>query len=265
MKGTIFDIKKYAIHDGPGIRTTVFLKGCPLNCWWCHNPEGIKKEPERAPDFEGGFKLNPSPDKPDLIGQEVTDEDLFKEIIKDRIYYEESGGGVTFSGGEPLLQPDFLASMLAKCRKEDIHTALDTCGEVDFDTIANLAPKIDFFLYDIKLIDDGEHRKYTGASNEKILANLKKLSKRDSKINLRFPVIPGITDSSDNIEGIIDFVKDLGGICKINLLPYHNVKSKYEKLGKKYKLSQTESMEEDKLEEIKRKFESTEIETEIGG
>ncbi len=265
VKGTIFDIKKYAIHDGPGIRTTVFFKGCPLSCQWCHNPEGIRKEPERAPDYDGSFKLDPASSKSDLIGEEVTAEAVFEEIMKDRIYYEESRGGVTFSGGEPFLQPEFLDALLSKCGREEIHAAVDTAGSVDYDIINDLAPKIDLFLYDVKILDPDKHEKYTGIGNEKILTNFEKLTKQDVEIHLRFPVIPGITDDTDNINALLDFIGGLRGISKINLLPYHDVTKKYDKLNKEYRLSGLGSVEEEKLENIKRKFENEGIRAEIGG
>ena len=264
-EGIIFDVKKYAIHDGPGIRTTVFLKGCPLNCWWCHNPEGIDKKPERAPDFNGGFKLNDPFTQSNIIGEKVSDEDLFREILKDRIYYEESGGGVTFSGGEPLLQHKFLKSMLEKCKEEGFYTALDTTGYAEFTIISEILPLVDVFLYDLKIIDNEKHQKYTGVSNKKIIDNLKRLSKLDSRINLRVPIIPDITDTEENIEGMINLMDNINGICKVNLLPFHNVKKKYAKLDKEYKLSESKSIKEDELKKIKDQFETSGIVTEIGG
>ena len=148
-KGIIFDIKKYALHDGPGIRTTVFLKGCPLNCWWCHNPEGQNPEPER-------FLTNQTVNH-EIIGREVTVDEVIAEIEKDRIFYDESGGGATFSGGEPLMQPDFLKNLLTACQIRDISTVLDSCGYAAWEIIEKIKDKVDLFLYDLKMIDDKKH------------------------------------------------------------------------------------------------------------
>jgi len=212
--GFIFDIKRYAIHDGPGIRTTVFLKGCPLDCWWCHNPEGggcisdwgAKDDPERY-----------------LSGRAISVAVVMDEVCRDTVFYDQSGGGVTFSGGEPMMQIDFLHRLLSGCREKGIRTALDTCGYAppeDFEKIADL---VDLFLYDIKLIDDDLHRKYTGVSNRLILGNLNLLSGNGNHIIARLPLIPGITDTEENVIAVAEYMKGNRVLREISLLPYNEL------------------------------------------
>lgn len=235
----IFDIKKFAIHDGPGIRTTVFFKDCPLDCAWCHNPE-CKSD---------GAGLHAG-----LSRQELFDE-VFKEIKKDRIFYEQSGGGATFSGGEPLLQIGLLGDLLAACKKAGIHTAVDTCGHVDYRDFEAISDRVDLFLYDLKLMDDEVHRKYTGASNRLILENLDKLITAGTDIRVRVPLIPGITDSDENLNGIADYVASPGNARPVNLLPYNLFgRSKYKKLGKSNPLGDLQTQSEDELKRMSRIF-----------
>jgi pyruvate formate lyase activating enzyme len=270
-KGYIFDIKRYAIHDGPGIRTTVFLKGCPLSCSWCANPEGqrssrdfifwldrclacdacigackkyaIFKENgnlriinESRCDFCGDCVRECYSEALQIIGREMGVEELVKEIEKDKGFYLESGGGVTFSGGEPFSQPAFLNEMLMACKSRNIHTAIDTCGYVSWDTIKKTIPYVDLFLYDIKLMDERKHKEFTGVSNRLILSNLQKLVKTHQVI-LRVPLIPHINDGLDSIERLAEFLLKLRKIKKIDLLPYHKLGvSKYELLDRKYAL-----------------------------
>jgi len=172
-EGIIFDIKRYAINDGPGIRTTVFIKGCPLNCWWCHNPEGIKINIENLNKTK---KINSKINQNKIFGYKINVKNLTNEILKDYIFYKESKGGVTFSGGEPLLQIDFLHSMLIECKKNNINTAIDTCGYSTIKKIEKIYDHVDLFLYDLKFIEDKQHEKYTGKSNKIILSNLKYLT-----------------------------------------------------------------------------------------
>ncbi|MDH4157540.1 MAG: glycyl-radical enzyme activating protein [candidate division Zixibacteria bacterium] len=207
MNGTIFDIKKFAIHDGPGIRTTVFFKGCPLDCWWCHNPECRETTDNQAA----------------VPGREVSVSEVMTEIEKDTVFYEQSGGGVTFSGGEPLAQMDFLKTLLGACRQKEIHTALDTCGFAPWEEFEKILGLVDLFLYDLKIMDDTQHRKYTGQPNALILENLQRLSREDVRINLRVPLVPGITDSDDNLDAIAGFVSNLPGISHVSLLPYNKL------------------------------------------
>ena len=184
VKGIIFDIKHYAIHDGPGIRTTVFLKGCAASCWWCHNPESQCLEIEktaRTNTFDGICV-----EEEEIVGNLMTVEEVMHEIMKDKVFYDESGGGATFSGGEPLIQPDFLKAVLKHCRNRGIHTTLDTTGYASWETFKSIIPNVDLFLYDIKFVDDSQHQKYTGVSNASILYNLKNLVRHKKKIILRF-------------------------------------------------------------------------------
>jgi pyruvate formate lyase activating enzyme len=264
--GTIFDVKKYAIHDGPGIRTTVFLKGCPLNCQWCHNPESINPEPEPSLDYRDPFRLDPfAEDVSSLIGEEVTVENLLEKILKDRIYYEESSGGVTFSGGEPLAQIDFLESLLAGCKEEGISTAIDTSGLAPKDSMLRITDKVDLFLFDLKLVDEELHKKYTGSGNKTILENLRLLMERNSEIELRFPLIPGITDRKENVRGIKKLIREGAGINSISILPFHDVEKKYDKLGRDFELAGLNPPGEKDIRNVVEELEKTGIKVEVGG
>ena len=252
MRANIFDISKASYVDGPGIRTTVFFKGCNLRCAWCHNPEsqsfetqmlfyknrctGCKKCKEKCPnslkncDFCGKCALFCPHDAREICGKEYTVDEVFYEIVKDKSFYEASGGGVTFSGGECMLQIDFLEEILKKCKDEGIHTAVDTAGYVSFDKFERILPYTDMFLYDVKIADNEKHKKYVGAPNELIIENLKKLITLGKRVWVRVPVISGINDSIDEILAI----KALSsGAEKIELLPYHAMgEHKYSALGK---------------------------------
>ncbi len=224
VTGIIFDIKKYAVHDGPGIRTTVFFKGCPLSCWWCHNPES------RSPLPESHVVKSPAGPEKDIaapreakIGRKVTVQKIVTEVLKDEIFYDQSGGGVTFSGGEPMLQPDFLLELLISCKDHGLHTAVDTSGHAEFSAFDRVRKYIDLFLFDIKVMDDAEHQKYTGVSNREILANLKQLASDGEQIIVRVPLIPEISDSRANLEAVVEFLKPLKSIRQINLLPYNKL------------------------------------------
>lgn len=254
--GLIFNVQRYSVQDGPGIRTTVFFKGCPLNCAWCHNPEGISPRREVAVIHSRCVRCGachevcrrPSEPPPDgagdltrrtpclvcgscveacptgarqWVGRQVSVSGLMKEILADRIFYEDSGGGVTFSGGEPLLQSRFLAVALAACRSEGIHTAVDTCGHGSPDDLLTLAPHTDLFLYDLKLIDDARHRACTGVSNARILSNLRALAERRATLWIRMPVIPGLNDDLPNLEATAALVSELPAVQEVQLLPYH--------------------------------------------
>lgn len=258
MKGRIFDIKRFAVHDGPGIRTTIFFKGCPLRCLWCHNPEGIESGPEimSRPDrcaiscrkclkgtSRGAFSKSRGRvsvdrsrcDKRDyalaadaclydalqLIGRTVGIDELVAEVEKDRIFYEQSGGGVTFSGGEPLLQAEFVSGLSDALRARGFHSALDTSGLAAWDVLKKIALKSDLVLYDLKIIDDAAHRKYTGVSNRRILENLRRLSTLGREIWIRLPLVPGVNDDDRNIRATADFLKPLGNIARVSLLAYH--------------------------------------------
>ena len=212
--GTIFNLQHYAVHDGPGIRVTVFLKGCPLRCWWCHNPESQTPQPDAH------------------VGRVMRVSEVMREIEKDVIFFDESGGGVTFSGGEPLMQPEFLRALLFECQRRAIHTALDTSGYAPPDVFEAMLPLVDLVLYDLKLIDDAAHRQYTDVSNAPILRNLALLAASHKPLRLRFPVIPGITDTETNLRDIWRVAAALPERPRIQLLPYHRIAAgKYQRLG----------------------------------
>ena len=252
MTGTIFDIKRFAVHDGPGIRTTVFLKGCPLHCSWCHNPEGIDPKPCKVTKV---LKLNGREfTKEETIGYEISVEKLYIELEKERVFIEESGGGVTFSGGEPLMQPDFLTEMLKICKKDGIHTAVDTSLFASWETVKTVSKHTDLFLIDLKPMDDTEHRKHTGVSNQRIQENLKKLSITNKNILVRIPMIPGITTIPQNIFEIITFLKSLQ-ITNIELLPFHNrANEKYKRIDLTNAFEHIESLQRKDIIDIEKQF-----------
>ncbi|MCX6235060.1 MAG: glycyl-radical enzyme activating protein [Bacteroidetes bacterium] len=264
MKGLIFNIMRYAIHDGPGIRTTVFMKGCPMRCWWCHNPESQLSEPEqinRQRTLDGIVF-----EDIEITGKWMDAEEVMEVIKKDRVFYDESGGGVTFSGGEPLMQPEFLEEILSLCKTEHVHTTLDTCGIESTEVLAGLTDKVDLFLYDLKFIDDDLHLKYTGVSNTPVLENLRFLASEHCQIWIRIPLIPGITDTEVNLNDIREFLLTLPSIKKIDLLPYHDIaRNKYIRLGREYKLPAAGKVSEGKMDEIKSYFSESGYEINIGG
>ena len=299
-KGIIFDIKRYAIHDGPGIRTTVFFKGCPMRCLWCHNPEGLVPEPELAfiktrclqdcnecvescargalsrqdqdismdrekCDLCGDCVQVCPTEALEIVGRWMSVEEVMREIEKDMIFYDDSKGGVTFSGGEPLLQPEFLNALLEECKKKGIHTSLDTSGYATLENLVRIKDKVDLFLYDIKMIDDEKHKKTTGVSNKSILDNLRKLSEKGNKIAVRIPVIPEINNADEDISKIAEFITTLEKIKEICLLSYHNIgRHKYEKLNRPFMMKKTEPLSEENKEKIKKKFEHFGFKVRIG-
>ena len=265
MKGLIFDIKRFALHDGPGIRTTVFLKGCPLNCLWCHNPES------RCFDTESYMHVDKLEGKvfrkQKEIGYWKTVEKVMIEIEKDKIFFEESGGGVTFSGGEPFAQYKFLTGLLTACRNKYIHTSVDTTGYIKREQLKNVYKLVDLFLYDLKHMDDKLHKKYTGVSNKLIIENLKWLSNRKRNIIIRFPVVPGYNDSKKNIDLMRFLLENLYPDVKhIDLLPYHKMAgSKAKRLGLKQQVDEIEEPDAQKLGYIRKKFEEIGFTVGIGG
>lgn len=293
------NIQKYSIHDGPGIRTTVFLKGCPLNCWWCHNPESQKVSPEimffkerctlcgscikrctqKAIEFVDGY---PTVDESkctlcgkccdfcpnnarELVGSNLTVKELMKEIIKDEAFYDESNGGVTFSGGEPLMHADYLNNVLKVCKTKGIHTTIDTSGYATWEQFEKIVDNVDLFLFDIKHMDNEKHLKYTGVGNVLIFENLIKLSQRGNNIYIRMPIIAGINDDDENIELSVKFLSKLN-IIHVNLLPYHKMgMDKYRRINREYKLSGLETPSDEVISKIADKFKKAGIKIKIGG
>ncbi len=297
--GTVFNIQKYSLHNGPGIRTTVFLKGCPLSCWWCHNPEsrGMDSEIlfiedkciacgdcERVCPSEAiklthkGIKLDkakcilcgkcsescPS-EALEKIGRKMRAEEVMDEVKKDRVFYEESGGGVTFSGGEPLIQINFLENLLTLSKQMGIHTVVDTSGYSSWENIDRIKGNVDIFLYDIKHMDNEKHKKYIGIPNVLILENLKRLVRSGSRIWVRIPLIPGINDDFFNIARTCEYISSLR-LKDLYILPYHNIaKEKYKRLGMKYKIPDAYSLEDKELREISKLFKNYGLNVKIGG
>jgi pyruvate formate lyase activating enzyme len=262
---TVFDIKRFAVHDGPGIRTTVFLKGCPLDCWWCHNPESRNREPQEVSftrklgEKEVGSKK--------VYGRVMAVQHVIREILKDRLFIEESGGGVTFSGGEPLYQPDALYELLKACSKYSLHTTIDTCGYAQWKVFERILPFTDLFLFDLKLIHREKHFKYTGVSNDLVLANLEKLINNRANVELRIPVVPGVNAYKDEISLFKDFLTEKAGkILKIHLLPYHETaENKYTKLNIKNRMKDLEPGEVVKIEDFRHQLENAGFDVGIGG
>jgi pyruvate formate lyase activating enzyme len=223
--GTVFDIQRAALHDGPGIRTVVFLKGCFLRCEWCHNPESWSVELQVAaqPDSTGEYRS---------FGRQMAVEDVMRIVLRDRIYYEESGGGLTLSGGEPTLQFDFCRALLRAAREHGLHTCLDTSGHNSQQAFVELLPLVDLFLFDYKLTDSDAHLRWTGAGNELILSNLDFLYRSGAKIVLRCPLLPGINDNEEHFKGIAAMNQKYPGLQGIEILPYHDTGDyKYGLLG----------------------------------
>lgn len=298
-KAKVFNIQKFSIHDGPGIRTTVFFKGCPLSCIWCHNPESqsfsreIMVDKEKctlcgrcaakcsrgAAGIKDGVLVNDYAscdfcgtctdfcvsNAREIVGEELTVAEIMKEIEKDRMFYDQSKGGVTFSGGEVMCQPEVLAELARRCRDKGIHVAVDTCGYVPFSSFEKVMDYVDLFLYDIKLMDSGLHSEYTGKDSTLILDNLRKLSDLGANISLRLPVIGGINDDEANMAAILEFIKGTN-IRNVNLLPYHDIaRNKYSRLGREYCGSGMKVPVEEKMNEIKERFEKSGYKVKIGG
>ena len=270
MQPLIFDVKRYAINDGPGIRMTFFLKGCPLSCVWCHNPESQSWRPQKmysadkcigcqtcvAVCPENACEMTPlgivtdmkrctvcggcadvCPTKAtEISGYMMSKAEIMAKIENERIFFDQSGGGVTFSGGEPLQHAEFLIELLDECGARGIHRTVDTTGLTKTEILLEVAKRTDLFLYDLKLMDSVRHKKWTGVPNEKILGNLKLLAATGAKINIRIPLIKGVNVDEENMRQTAVFVANLAGEKKaVNLLPYHNIAArKYQKLGGSY-------------------------------
>lgn len=281
----IFNIQKCSIHDGVGLRTLVFFKGCPLHCYWCANPESQSYEkeimeiprkcincgacqnvcPESAISLiNGEFKIDRSSCKKcfkcidicyaeskKLVGYELDVKSLFKEINKDLLFYQIHGGGVTFSGGEPLTQPEFLAEIAEMCKKNGINTSIETCGYGNYEKFKKALPFIDSMFIDIKHMDSSVHKELTGMGNEVILSNIKAISTHDIPITIRTPVVPGYNDSAENIKAIASFIKEIPNIKEYELLAYHGLgTSKYVSLGRTYALKDVMPPSDEQMMEL---------------
>jgi len=301
-KGSIFNIQRYSIHDGPGIRTTVFFKGCPLRCLWCQNPESqtfrqelfYNKErctgcgrcltacPEKAIEVVEGHSRTQRtlcnvcgacaevcPEEARvLMGKVVSAKEVFEEVDKDAVFYERSGGGVTLSGGEPLAQPEFAIEILRLCKNAGIHTAIETCGHAPWETMERVLKVVDLVLYDLKHMDPVEHRKVTGVSNALLLENLKRIYHGSQvALAIRIPVIPGFNDTPQNMEAIVSFIlKDLDASVPVHLLPYHRLgDSKREQMESSQPSLGIVSPSDEDMEKLIGYFESQGLKAVIGG
>lgn len=301
MTGRIFDIKRYSIHDGPGIRTTVFLKGCALNCLWCHNPESVDPGPELmhwparckrchacikacptgalTADDEGAILIDRAKcdlcgrcaeaclyDAMQIVGREVTVDEVVAEVERDRVFFEQSGGGVTLSGGDPLVQPAFAEALLEACRSRGIPTALDTAGMAANGALERLARHADLVLFDLKHMDPDKHKALTGVPNAAILENLKSLVAAGREVWVRIPLVPGVNDDDDNIRRTIALLRSLGGIRRVGLLPYHaGGLDKARRIGKESRFRKFESPSDERLAAIEAAFREAGFDVRRGG
>ena len=292
MKGTITDIQRFSIHDGPGIRTTVFLKGCNMRCFWCHNPETLGAAPELqffpSKCIGCGACLETCPREAHQVvdsehvllrercvacgqcaetcyaealvmaGREATASEVMEQVLRDKPFYDNSGGGVTISGGEPTMQAAFLFSLLESLKQQGIHTAIETCGFFKRDLIRELVDLSDLFLFDIKHMNQQAHKKFTGVSNEEILSNFEKIhsSAGSERIIPRIPLIPGFNTDSDAIDEIITFLKQIRYNGPVHLMPYNKMaKTKYEKVGKSHLYQDMGELPDEKIDAIMKKIE----------
>ena len=265
MKGTIFDIRRFAVHDGPGIRTSVFFKGCPLSCQWCHNPESIDIE-----TFKSNKKVKIDGEwytHTESVGTVYTVDEVLKIVLRDKIFFEESGGGVTFSGGEPLMQCKFLNALLKACRQEGLHTAVDTCGYAHRKLLDLILPFTDLFLYDFKHYNAAKHKQSTGASNEIIIENLQHILKKGKRVFIRIPVIPTFNNSEKDMIEMMILLKSLSGnIEKVDLLPFHTLgKNKYRRFHMNNPMEGIPGLKKQDLISLQQVFESGGFRVSIGG
>ncbi len=291
--GRVFAIKRFALHDGPGIRTTVFLKGCPLRCLWCHNPEGFCYERQLAfyshlctacdrcygACVSGALTKASSPIEDykkdectlcgkcaeacpagavEMIGREAGGDEVVAEVARDKEFYARSGGGMTVSGGEPLAQPDFTAELLSRAKALGIHTVLDTCGLAPYEVLAKCLEFTDHVYYDIKVVNDEKHRRWTGVSNGLILDNLRRVGASGKPLTLRIPLVKGLNDSPEDISGLTDLVACLPVLTdlrRVEIIPYHRIgEGKYKSLGLEYKFKSQELHSEEELRSLVRSF-----------
>lgn len=262
--GIVFDLKRFATNDGPGIRTVVFLKGCPLSCQWCHNPEGIDSHITSYPKT---YQVDgQSYTTTQAIGYTISTHELLAELLKDRIFMEESEGGVTFSGGEPLLQPKFLLEMLQLLSEQGVHTAVDTSGFASWSSLESILPYTKLLLFDIKCIDTEKHVRMTGVSNSIILQNLRTLADLKIPIHIRIPVIPHLNYNNEEMEQIARLCSSLPNIARVDLLPYHKIaQAKYQRLGMQSDLLNEPSLSVEEVSLLTPHFTQYQIPVSIGG
>ncbi len=300
-RGRVFNIQRFAVHDGPGVRTTVFLKGCPLACDWCHNPESRAAQPEvsvvadrciqcgsclevceqgaviRLTD--GSYSVDPvrctvcgecteacPTGARRVVGEERAVDDIIDEVVKDQVFFEESGGGVTFSGGEPLAQADFLLALLAESRERGLHTCVDTSGLAAERTVLQVASTTDLFLYDVKLIDNTRHSIFTGVDNRVILSNLVALARAGAEAWIRVPFIPSINGDGADLDELAAFLGGLEKRYPVFLLPYHLIaQDKYGRLGYEYPLAGLEPPSAAQLQTAAARLRDGGLQVTIGG
>jgi pyruvate formate lyase activating enzyme len=298
--GCVFDIKRYAIHDGPGIRTTVFFKGCPLRCRWCHNPESWRVAPElsfrpgrcvqcgRCVELcpPGAVSLSDNGPVTDpgkcafcgqcvaacpagareIIGRQMTVAEVMAQVVKDVVFYDQSGGGATFSGGEPMMQPEFLLGLLDACRTEGIRTAVDTTCYAEPQVVRKVGERADLFLCDIKHMDPDLHRQYTGVGNERILSNIRMLAGTAREMHIRVPIIPGFNSDLENIRQTAQFVQSLERVRRMDILPYNRGGlEKAVRLAGEADLMHAETPSDDTMRDIADVLEGYGFEVKTGG
>lgn len=256
--GRIFDIQKYSIHDGPGIRTIIFIKGCPLRCQWCCNPESQEFDIQT-------MRLGDRP--PKIVGRDVTVQEVMEEVEKDRPYYIRSGGGITLSGGECLMQPDFSAALLRAARERGLNTAIESTAFAPYESIAKLLPYLDYYLMDIKHMDSAKHKQFTGQPNEQILKNAFKVaSSSNVELIIRVPVVEPFNGTVEEITEIARFAESLPGVRKLHLLPYHRLgQDKYAGLNRTYLLPNLEPPTKQKMQSLLEAARQFKLECQIGG
>jgi pyruvate formate lyase activating enzyme len=293
LTGRVFNVQRYSLHDGPGIRTTVFLKGCPARCLWCHNPESqafgpevVRVEsrcvecgtceavcPHGAPPPGSGrctacgtcVEACPAGAR-ELAGRETTVDEVMAEVLRDRIFYQDSGGGVTFSGGEPLAQIRFLRALLETARTHGLHTAVDTCGSGPREELLGLVPLVDLFLFDVKLVDDSRHLELTGLPTGPILENLRALTRVHRNVWIRVPIVPGHTDDEADVSAIARLVGELPGVERVSLLPFHRTGgAKARRLGRPFPLESLAPPSADRMEALAGLFRERGLDVSIGG
>ena len=253
MQGFIFDIKRYAVNDGPGIRTTVFFKGCSLRCRWCHNPESQSVNHETMTVKR---KLGDNTfDDVQQVGYTIDSGQLVEQIARDEVFFDESGGGVTFSGGEPLMQPEFLLECLRGCKQRNIQTCVDTAGAVDTPLMDEIITHTDIFLFDVKTMDRDTFAEYVGTGFDKVMRNLALVAEKSKRVIIRIPVIPGVNDDENSMAQIISVLHQYPRIREVSLLPFHRTGfDKYRRLGREWLMGETRNFPQEDLQPMNEKF-----------